>query len=216
MKRWRAHLLAAMAVGVTSTLPASAAAYDDAFASAFAETCLPGRLGYESTQQAALAAGWVEIDRTDSAVLDAILARSETELADPELPGEMDYRAYARDILGTRHHLVVNRTSIIVSDPEDPWVTVGCYLYNFAATAPLDPAPISAILQGELSATREQDGVVSRIWGPTCPFPRSGDTYLNYVADSSPMAAELGFAGIALTFTTSEPDPGETVPETYC
>lgn len=216
MWAWRAALLAVVALIATQPARAETAAYDQAFASAFAETCLPGRLGYETTRSTAEASGWVPVATGDHPELAAVMARSEAEAADPEISATLVYQTYAREIAGIRHHLVVSRTSAVVSDPNDPWVTIGCYLYNFDAAAPLDPAPISAVLEGELSASREQDGVVSHVWGPTCPYPRSGDTYLNYVSEESAAAREIGFSGIALSFTTSEPDPGETVPETYC
>ena len=47
-------------------------------------------------------------------------------------------------------------------------------------------------------------------------MPRTGDTYLSYIADGSSYVADTGFSGLVLKFETSEPDPGEVVPETYC
>jgi hypothetical protein len=206
------------ALGLVAGGPAYAApsTYDEAFAKSFAETCIPGRLGYGTTQAAAVEAGWAEVPRSDDARLDALMAASERGAADPELKATFVFKTYARDIDGQRHYLVVSSTTAVVTDPADPWIVTGCYLYNFDATVPVDPAPISAVLEGEISRTEERDGAVSHVWGPTCPYPRTLDTYLNFVPVGSTVAPDVPFVGVGLSFTTSEPDPGETVPESYC
>lgn len=216
MARWRGYLLGLAALGAVGPAYAAPTAYDEAFAATFAETCIPGRLGYDTTQATAEAAGWVKVAETDHAELATVMAASREQAVDPELQASLDYVTYAREIDGQRHHLVVARTSAVISEGSDPWVQVGCYLYNFDATAAVDPAPISAVLKTEVAASQDVNGASSTVWGPPCPYPRTGDTYLNFVSEGSEVATKIGFSGVALTFTTSEPKPGETVPESYC
>jgi hypothetical protein len=206
------------AIGLIAGGPAYAApsAYDEAFAKSFAETCIPGRLGYETTKATAEAVGWAKVAETDHAELAKVMAESRKQAADPELKATLDFVTYGRQIAGTRHHLVVARTSAVISEGSDPWVQVGCYLYNFDATTPVDPAPISAVLKTEVAASQDINGASSTVWGPPCPYARTGDTYLNFVSEGSVVATQIGFSGVALTFTTSEPKPGEIVPDSYC
>lgn len=195
---------------------AAPSAYDQAFADAFGKACIPGRLSYDASRAAALDAGWREVPRSDNAELDALMALSEKEAQDPELDATFTYAAYANEIDGLPHYLVVSRTSAVISEGDTPWVQVGCYLYNFDATAPVDPAPVSALLATEISQSAEQDGIVSHVWGPPCPMPRTLDTYLSFVPEGSAAAEGFVFSGAALNFTTSEPEPDEVVPDSYC
>lgn len=211
---------ASVLVAALCAVPAHAepTAYDTAFVTAFAEACVPGRLGYDTSREAAEAAGWVAVAADSHTELATLMARSVAESQDPELQATFDYAAYAKDIEGQPHHLVVATTSAVISDPADPWVQTGCYLYNFDATTPLDPAAVTALIGNPISGTQEAEGVVSHVWGPPCPMPMTGDTYLSFVADGAPMAAEMSlpFSGIALNFSTTQLDPGAPVPDPYC
>jgi hypothetical protein len=199
-------------------LPAAAqpASYDQAFTDAFAEACVPGRLGYETSRQAALAAGWVETTPAAHPELAAIMALAETAAEDPELEATFAFTVYGKAIAEQPHFLVVSTTSAVISDPKDPWVQTGCYLYNFDASAPLSPEPVTALIGNPISASREGDGALSHIWGPPCPMPMTGDTYLSFVAEGSPLVSQVPMTGIALNFTTTELAQGEPVPDPYC
>ena len=225
-ERLRAGATALLCAVSLGALPAHAAptAYDVAFVDAFAEACVPGRLGYESSKAAATAAGWSEVAPDAHPELAALMAMSAEAVKDPEIAMTFDYVAYQRDIEGRPHYLVVSTTSAMIGDPEDPedsmnpWIQTGCYLYDLDATVPLDPEPVTALIGNPISASQEEQGVVSHIWGPPCPMPMTGDTYLSFVAEGAPMATEMGlpFSGIALNFTTTQLDEGEPVPEPYC
>jgi hypothetical protein len=145
---------------------------------------------------------------------------AEAEALDAELTdASFEYAVYAKAIEGTEHHLVVGRSSFVIGEPDDPlnpWVYVGCYLYNLDASSPLDPEPVTALVGNPIGQTRESDGVVSHIWGPPCPMPRTGDTYLSFVAEGSELAGQVPFTGIALHFTTSELDAGAEPPDPHC
>ncbi len=193
------------------------ASNDQAFVDAFAQACVPGRLSYEATKATAVEAGWTQIERSDHPELTAVMQKSDEMLAgEDDLEMSFEDVLYARDVAGTRHHLSVTRSSIVIEPGDDPWVLVGCRLYNFDATQPIDPALVSTLLDTTIAQSVDHEGMIGHSWGPPCPMPRTGDTYLGFVAEGSPMAATLGFSGVTLNFSTSTPDEGEVVPETYC
>lgn len=201
------------------SMPAFAEDYDVAFVKAFADACVPQRMSYPGTVETARAAGWRDAVRSANAELDAIMARSEEEANDPELKSTFDYKILTRAIGEQDHYLVVSRATFIIGEednPLNPWTYIGCYLYNFDATAPIGPGQVSALLQKPVSNRHSDETLTSYVWGPPCPMPRTGDTYLTFVPEGSPHQPATGFSGLVLKFETSEPDPGEVVPETYC
>ncbi len=216
MQRAAVLSLAGMAL---AAMPAHAgsAAYGEAFVGAFAQACVPARLSYPGTRANAETLGWATVERSAHPELDAMMAVAEAELeSDPEMQPTFEYQAYSKPVEGQAHYLVVARSSFVVSDPADPWVFIGCYLYNFDAAEPIDPAPVTALIGNPIAQQVDQDGLRSWSWGPPCPMPRTGDTYLSHVSEGSPHVSTTGFSGLMLKFQTSEPDPGEAVPETYC
>lgn len=218
MQQGVAKLAALVALCATAT-PALAAppAYDLAFVSAFEEACVPGRLTYAASKDAALAAGWSEIDRNSHTELAEVIAMGEQAAADPEYPAEFELVVYGRTVDGLPHHLVISRVSMKIEETDEhPFVQVGCYLYNFDATAPIDPAAVTALVGNPISHTREGQGATVHVWGPPCPMPRTGDTYLSFVAEGSELESQVPFTGVALNLSTSELRAGEPVPDPYC
>lgn len=209
-------LLAALSAGSAMAAPS---AYDIAFVSEFAEACVPQRLSYPGTLETARQVGWAPVERTAHPELDAMLAISEAAALDPELQATFQYQIFGKSFEGTEHVLVVSRSSFVVDseqDPVDPWVLVGCYIYNLDATAPIDPEPVTALIGKPIANGISDATLTAYVWGPPCPMPRTGDTYLTFVPEGSPQAEATGFSGLVLKFSTSEPDPGEVVPDTYC
>jgi hypothetical protein len=208
---------ASLAVLASPAFAQAPAGYDQAFVDAFAEACVPGRLSYAATLETAQAAGWTEVARDDHPELASVMQKSDEMLAaDPEFTPEVVLVLMAREVAGIRHHLSINESKIVIEEGDEPWVLVGCHLYNFDATAPLDPAPVTALLDKEISHSLDQDGLVGHVWGPSCDMPRTGDTYLSFAREGTPTAQKVAFSGLSLNFATSTPDPGEVVPETYC
>jgi hypothetical protein len=200
-----------------SPVLAAPSSYDVAFVKAFEDACVPGRLTYATTQEAVRAAGWEKVELESNSELGALLAKSAEVANDPEIKAEFEYAAYTKLVDGLPHHLVASRTSAkIEEEDEHPFVLVGCYLYNLDATAPVDPAPVTALIGNPISRSQEGQGAISHVWGPPCPMPRTGDTYLSYVAEGSELTAQVPFTGVALNFSTSELRAGEPVPDPYC
>lgn len=215
----------ALALVLLTAAPGAAFAngYAQTFVDTFTEACVPHRLSYEGTLAHARSLGWTAAQRTDHAELDAMMTIMEAGAAEAadEMQGTFAYDFYTRPVDGTPHYLFVSRVTFVVEEPEpgeepDPWVYIGCYLYNFDATAPIDPEPMTTFTGKPIARHVDQDGLVSYLWGPPCPLPRTGDSYLTFVAEDSPHVAETGFSGLMVKFETSEPDPGEDVPDTYC
>ena len=219
--------LAAIAAGLALSAlaqPVAAAptARDHAFVEAFGAACVPGRLTYESTLAAVAEAGWAEVGPDANPELDSLMQIAEREattedelLRDPTF----DATLFGKDVAGRPHFLVVTRTSSNLAKPTEPddiWSLVGCYLYDFDATTPVDPAPVGAFVGQPIAQSVEDQGVVSHVWGPPCPMPRTGDTYLTFIAAGSAWEAQTGFSGQVLKFDTSELDPGEPEPAPYC
>lgn len=216
------HLAAGPALVLVAALgaaPALAApsAYDLAFVSEFAEACVPQRLSYPGTQETALARGWTEVERTAHPELDAMMAISEAAAEDPELfDASFEYRIFAKPIEGETHYLLVSRASAAIEAGGDPWINIGCYLYNFEALAPIDPEPVSALTGQPIANSQIDMHINGWIWGPPCPMPRTGDTYLTFIPEVSQYKDQTGFTGLVLKFDTSEPKPDEVVPDSYC
>ena len=217
--------LATAALGLMVAAPALPALampsdYDRAFVSAFEQACVPGRLGYETSRQAASAAGWQEVEPDANPELDALMQLAERGVLEADLDSPtFDAALYGKHIDGRPHYLVVSRTSFVIGDPDDPlnpWAYIGCYLYDFDATQPVDPAPVSDLIGKPIAYSAGDDTISSHVWGPACAMPRTGDTYLTYIPDGSPLVAQTGFSGQVLKFSTSEPDPGAPEPEPYC
>lgn len=217
--------LCCVLAGLLVAAPAQAvenAAYGEAFVGAFTEACVPQRLSYPGTRAHAESLGWTNAEPDAHPELAAMMSTMNAALAEAEdMEATFDYRIYARPVAEAPHYLIVSRTSFEMeplSEGAEPdiWTYIGCYLYNFDATGPIDPAPMTAFTGKPIAREVDQEGLVSYLWGPPCPLPRTGDSYLTYVADDSPHKATTGFSGLMIKFETSEPDEGEAVPETYC
>lgn len=220
--RLRAACLAALALSV-APVSAQDAAYGEAFVDAFAAACVPERLSYAGTRATAESLGWTTAERSAHPELETMMAAMDAGAAEAaeDMEATFEYGLYAKPVTDLPHYLIVTRASFIMegfgeNDEPDTWVYIGCYLYNFDATAPIDPAPMTALTGNEIAGEVNEDGLVSYLWGPPCPMPRTGDSYLTFIADDSPHAAQTGFSGLMIKFETSEPGEGDVVPESYC
>lgn len=222
-------MIRGVALGLTMALaavPASAsesAEYGPAFIDAFAAACVPERLSYQGTVANVESLGWTRAERSAHPELAKMMAVMDAgaEEAAEDMQASFEYGLYAKPVADMPHYLVVSRASFIVEElseeeEPDPWIFIGCYLYNFDASAPIDPAPMTALTGNPISRESNQDGLVAYLWGPPCPMPRTGDSYLTFIAEDSPHAGQTGFSGLMVKFETSEPDEGEEVPDTYC
>lgn len=185
------------------------------FVDTFAATCVPQRMSFEGTKAEALAQGWTVTTQAAHPELDAMMTTAVAMIeADEEFEMTFVFEIFTREVEGTPLHLVVSRS---VAPLEDLTFTdIGCYLYDFAASEPPNPGPVGTLLDKPVARVHQDETITNYLWGPGCAMPRTGDTYMTYIPEGSPHAETTGFSGLMMKFATSEPDPGEVVPETYC
>lgn len=207
-------LAAAVAMPWLAASPAKAGAPDAAlFVATFGEACIPERLSYPGALALAERLGWQRAVAGADAALDGFLDHAQSELEEAMEEDDIDFEsemaAFTRLVGGRPLHLVLTLMRSEIID------MTGCYLYDFAADALIDPAPVSALLGTEPAyATHGGDPdravdpalLVSTVWGPPPGLPRTFDTHLTYVPSDSPAVADVGFHGLVLTFSTSLPD----------
>jgi hypothetical protein len=209
--------LAGLLVAFAATPAAAVSAYDLAFVTEFSEACVPQRMSFEGTARTARDRGWQKVERTAHPELDVMMGKSEAGANDPELfDVSFVYEIFSKPIEDVPHYLLVSRSSAAIEAGGDPYTEIGCYLYNFEAEAPIDPEPVTALVGNEIAHSQVDMHINSWLWGPPCLMPRTGDTYLTFIPEVSQFKDETGFSGMVLKFSTSEPDPGEVVPATYC
>ena len=189
----------------------------EAFVAAFGEVCIPERLSYKGTVAMAEKLGWQHVVPGENADYDRFIAHSDALLAgevaeDPDLIEATGNAWFTREI-GERPHLLA--VSYQLSQYLD---TLGCYLYDFAATAPIDPEPVTRLLGRPIAHTTDGGDpfyavdpavLVTTVWGPPPSLPRALDTYLTFIPQGSEVAAQTGFTGLMLKFSTSLPDREE-------
>lgn len=198
--------------------PAQAETPDsEAFVAAFGEVCIPERLSYKGTLALAEELGWQHVVPGENADYDRFIAHAEALLAeefadDPNFSQGSDGAWFTREIGGRSHLLVV---SYLLTEYLD---TIGCHLYDFAATAPIDPEPVTRLLDHPVAYTTDggdpfyavdPELLVTTVWGPPPSLPRTLDTYLTFIPQGSDVAAQTGFSGLMLKFSTSLPDRAE-------
>lgn len=208
----------AIVLSTISLSPVQAETPDgEAFVAAFGEVCIPERLSYKGTLSLAEDLGWRHVVPGENADYDRFIAYSDALLAgevaeDPDLIEETGNAWFTREIGGRPHLLAV---SYQLSQYLD---ALGCYLYDFAATAPIDPEPVTRLLGQPIAHTTDGGDpfyavdpavLVTTVWGPSPRLPRSLDTYLTFIPQGSEVAAQTGFSGLMLKFSTSLPDREE-------
>lgn len=189
----------------------------EAVVAAFGEVCIPQRLRYKGTLALAEELGWQHVVPGENADYDRFIAHSDILLAgevakDPDFSQGSDGAWFTREIEGRSHLLAV---SYLLTEYLD---ALGCYLYDFAATAPIDPEPVTRLLGQPIAHTTDggdpfyavdPELLVTTVWGPPPRLPRTLDTYLTFIPQGSEVAAQTGFTGLMLKFSTSLPDREE-------
>jgi hypothetical protein len=176
---------------------------DDAFLSAFAVACLDG---YDDTGRRAAAitaAGWQPVADDASPVLAQMLALSRESLRQAEIEDGYTGAAavYGRDGGASGPYLVTTVLSM-PDEGEGALDVLGCYLYDFEATAPLDPAPITQRFEEEPAAVEDQPGIiVSEAWDIES-LDGVWELRSTFIPEGSPGVEVTGFAGRVLILTS--------------
>ena len=113
---------------------------------------------------------------------------------------------YGRDGGATGPYLV---TTILhmPDDGEGPLDVLGCYLYDFEAGEPLDPAPITARFDEDPASVEDQPGViVSQAWDIES-LDGVWELRSTFIPEGSPGVDVTGFAGRVLILTSIAGQP---------
>ncbi|WP_421724884.1 hypothetical protein [Bauldia sp.] len=165
---------------------------------AFRSVCIEDRHSYRALQARAVSEEWQLVARDHHPELAALLERSEAL----DLDEDMDSRlaSYGRSFGSATLYLLLTRLE------SAPVTLVSCYVYDFEATGPIAPAPVSDWLGISPTDTIDQPGViVGHTWAAPEALPGTWDIFLSYVPDDGPAADETGFSGIVLKITAIEP-----------
>ncbi len=189
---------------VVGVLPAAANPFSAAFVETFRETCVPERLSYEGTVGHARALGWAAVEPSSHPEFAKVMEHSAKGLEEAKADGlELSFRqvSLVRTVESRDLHLIVSFTGSEYLDQ------IGCYLYDFDAAEPVDPAAVGRMLGIAAPAqSMETAEITSHVWGPPPSMPRTLDTYLTYIPAGSPHVEQTGFDGVVLKFSTSAPD----------
>ena len=193
--------------------PAYADAPDaERFVAAFGEVGIPERLDYQGTLALAERLGWRKIVPGEDAETDRFVANAREQIEeageDGDFAFEVEMEVFDRTIEGRRYLLSVD---LALTDFID---LLGCLIYDFAATESIDAETVTRLLGQPIAYTTlggdpnyavDPSKLVSTVWGPAPRLPRTLDTSLSFVPVGSPIAAQTGFTGLVLKFSTSLP-----------
>jgi hypothetical protein len=176
---------------------------DEAFLSAFAVACLDGYDDTDARDAAIAAAGWRPVADDANPVLAEMLAMARASLRQAE--DEEGYTGtaavYGRDG-GAGGPYLVTTILEMPDDGEGPLGVLGCYLYDFEATQPLDAEPITRRFGEEPAAIDNQPGIiVSEAWDIES-LDGVWELRSTFIPVGSPGVDVTGFAGRVLILTS--------------
>ncbi len=189
--------LLTIAIGLCS-LPHAAEASTDPRVDAFRATCVPDRRNYDALKTRALAEGWAPVGTGVNAELDAMMQRAAEAELEPDMTALLE--SYSAVVGGEQAFLVL---TYLGGEPVD---LVGCYLYDFAATGPIDPTILSDWLGAPPSDSVDEPSViVGYTWENPDLLPGAWDVYLAYLPNGGAASEFAGFSGVLIKITSVDP-----------
>jgi len=193
-------LALALIPGVAPAAPLS----DADFLSAFAVACLDGYRDPEARSRAIDAAGWAPVADDANPMLSRMLeiARRDLEQTKAEEGFVGSDAVYGRSGGATGPYLV---TTELALPEEASWSLdlLGCYLYDFEATTPLDPAPITARFAEEPAEVEDQPGIIiSQMWAVEA-LDGVWELRSTFIPEDSPGVDVTGFSGRVMILTST-------------
>jgi hypothetical protein len=194
----------AAVLGVVASVPALADPAADGRFAAFLEACLDGHRDPVRRAAAIGAAGWTAAADDADAELAAVMRASRRAIAEAAQDDGMtgSVSVFARDRTEGPLYLVTTEVNM----PEDAeWKIdlLGCHLYDFAATAPIDPAEISARFDEAPAETADRPGILTGQTWNVEKIEGVWDVQNTFIPEGSPAAARAGFAGVMLKITST-------------
>lgn len=199
IRRLAATVLAALPCGV-----ASAAVPPATFLDAFVAACLDGYRDPEARGAAIAAAGWRPVADDADLMLAAVMEASRGALADAQAEETASgaVSAFGMALDGADAYLVATELDMTTGSEWDIDL-LGCYLYDFAASEPLDPNRITARFDEPPAETEGQAGViVAHVWNIE-KLDGVWDLRSTFIPEDSPARNLTGFSGRVLSVTTT-------------
>lgn len=177
----------------------------DGFLATFATACLTGYRDPDRRDAAIEAAGWHPVADDANEMLSRMLALSRQSLVDAEREDGYSGSAkvYGR-LDGAESPYLVTTALKIPDDGEGAIDLLGCYLYDFDAAEPLDPALVTARFGEAPAEVEDQEGIiVSHAWRIE-QLPGVWELRSTYIPAGSPGVDVTGFSGRVLILTSEE------------
>lgn len=177
----------------------------DARFDAFLEACFDGLRNPDIRAAAIDAAEWLPVPDDADPSLAAVLAISRQAMQTAEEEDDLTgvIAAYGRTIGETPLYLVTTEIDM----PEDADFRIdfmGCYLYDFAAAAPLPAELVSAHFNEDPAQTvDEPELIVSQTWNIE-EIAGVWELSNTFLPEGSPAAAVTGFSGLLLKVSTTK------------
>ncbi|HET7718226.1 MAG TPA: hypothetical protein VFK86_21575 [Bauldia sp.] len=184
---------------------ASAETAPDTRLAAFEAACLEEHRDPDARRAVIRAAGWTPVpDQADSSLARLMeISRQTLVTAKQEEGVSGAIAAYGQRFAGRDLYLV---TTELDMPAEAAWKIdlLGCYLYDFAATTPLDPAIVSRRFDEKPAEVVDEPGViVAQIWNIE-QIEGVWELRNTFIPPGSPAAAVTGFTGLAISLTSTK------------
>lgn len=183
----------------------------------FKRACVPHRQDLVAAAVALEADGWNRAADNDHPELAATMRRAREEAMDPELEMTVDFTVWLKAVGGRRLYVVLNRADAILREEADDdgdgeiqdwekenrFSLLGCGLWDFDATTPIDPAAMTAwVGAAPVQVFDLPDDIVGGTWNVFDMLPGTAEVHIGYIPEGSEMFGRTGFSGVSITMST--------------
>ena len=183
--------------------PAMASAPPDFRFETFRAVCLDGFRDTEARARAVAGAGFEAVADDAHPMLATFMkvSRDAIEEAKAEDGFTGTAAAFRKTVEGRDLYVV---TTTLDMPPEAEWKIdfLGCYLYDFAAEAPLDPAQFTTHFDEAPAETYDEAGLVGQKWNVE-KLDGVWDVSTAYFTKDGPAATAAGFSGLVIKITST-------------
>ena len=197
--------LAATVVAMLAAAPALAAGSGDARLDAFDAACLDGHRDPEARVAAIARAGWAAAADDAHPELAALMALTRRAMDGAREEGFGTALAvYGSRVGGLDLFLVTDEMDQPADNVDFRIDLMGCYLFDFEATAPVDPVLVAARFDERPAQTVDEPGeIVAQTWNVEA-IEGVWDVQATFIPEGSPNVARTGFSGASLKITSTK------------
>ena len=172
-------------------LAATPALAEDAHVSIFRSTCIDGRASYDATRQQATSGRWTAIAENANPNVARIMSTSRAAMAERGA-GSALRRSQVFSQPFQDHALY-----LVLTEVDTGRIVIGCYLYDFDATAPLTDNLFGS--PGTPTRAVNQGGMVGNTWNEPPSLPGALTIRNIFAAPGSPAADAMHAPGLVLS-----------------